>query len=191
MKGYTGRAAGGQSKADSYSPVERRPEVEVAGSNPAHPQSAPRPSAAAFDHREVFVALAKEKGWKRGIELGLGHGLLFGRLIAAGIEMVGVDLGRRPDRRAAVEAIGGNVLWMPTAEASKHVEDGWADFVFIDAGHSYSAVKADIDHWRSKVRPGGWLGGHDYHPNHPGVIRAVDEAFPNRKLYEGWIWSAS
>lgn len=143
------------------------------------------------DHRAVLVSLAKEKGWRRGVEVGLGHGILFRMLISLGIETIGVDLGRRRERREQVEAIGGNVLWMPSTQAANHVEDGWADFVFIDAAHSYKAVKADIAAWRPKVRDGGWLGGHDYHEAHPGVIRAVDEAFPKRRLLEGWIWSAN
>lgn len=137
-----------------------------------------------------MVALAKEHGWHRGVELGLGHGLLFARLIAAGLDMIGVDLGRRPERKAQVEAIGGKVLWMPTHEAAAHVEDGWADFVFIDAAHSYEAVRRDIRDWEPKVRKGGWLGGHDYHFSHPGVVKAVDEAFRNRvTLLEHWIWA--
>lgn len=138
-----------------------------------------------------MVALAKEQGWKRGVELGLGHGLLFARLIEAGLEMIGVDLGRRPERKAQVEAInGGKVLWMPTHDAAAHVPDGWADFVFVDAAHSFDAVRQDIRDWQPKVRPGGWFGGHDYHPIHPGVMKAVDEAFRNRKtLLEHWIWA--
>lgn len=141
------------------------------------------------DHRDVMVALAREHGWKRGIELGLGSGQLFARLLAEGIDMIGVDLGRRKDRRAKVEAMGGEVLWMPTAEAASHVEDGWADFAFIDAGHSYEAVGSDIALWQPKVREGGWFGGHDYNRKFPGVMRAVDEAFPEKLLFEGWIWA--
>lgn len=56
--------------------------------------------------------------------------------------------------------------------------DGSLDFVFIDADHSYEGCKADIEGWRHKVRPGGWLGGHDYQNldfPHFGVTRAVDE----------------
>lgn len=136
-----------------------------------------------------MLDLAREKGWQRGVEIGLGSGQLFARLLAEGIDMIGVDLGRRTDRRASVEALGGKVLWMPAHEAVAHVQDGWADFVFIDAGHSYGAVKQDIADWRPKVRAGGWFGGHDYHAKFPGVIRAVDEAFPEKRLYEGWIWS--
>lgn len=52
------------------------------------------------------------------------------------------------------------------------------DFVFLDADHSYEGVRADIAAWAPKVKPGGWLGGHDYeNPNFPkfGVTRAVNE----------------
>jgi uncharacterized Rossmann fold enzyme len=52
------------------------------------------------------------------------------------------------------------------------------DFVFIDADHSYEGCKADIAAWAPKVKPGGWLGGHDYEntafPKF-GVTRAVNE----------------
>ena len=138
-----------------------------------------------------MVALAREHGWKRGVEVGLGTGLLFKRLLALGIDMVGVDLGLRNERKRAVQAIGGGrVLWMPSTQAAALVGDLWADFIFIDAGHSYAAVKADIAAWRPKVREGGWFGGHDYHPAYTGVMRAVDEEFPERKLIGGWIWHA-
>jgi uncharacterized Rossmann fold enzyme len=52
------------------------------------------------------------------------------------------------------------------------------DFVFLDADHSYEGCKADIEAWATKVKPGGWLGGHDYENNDfPkfGVTRAVNE----------------
>jgi hypothetical protein len=134
--------------------------------------------------------LAREQGWQRGVELGLGHGLLFARFLALGIEMVGVDLGLRTERRRAVQALnGGTVHWMATADAAKLVPDGWADFVFVDAGHSYEAARQDIALWQAKVRPGGWFGGHDYHPKFPGVIRAVDEAFGEVDRLEGHIWA--
>lgn len=141
-------------------------------------------------HRDTMEALARQEGWKRGIEVGLGTGLLFRRFLALGIDMVGVDLGRRPERRAEVETLGGTVHWMASHDAAHHVPDGWADFVFIDAAHSFAAVKDDIARWLAKVRPGGWFGGHDYHPKFPGVIRAVDQAFPGRVLHPHWIWSA-
>lgn len=65
-----------------------------------------------------------------------------------------------------------------SVEAAKALPEGKFDFVFLDADHSYEGCKADIDAWLPRVKPGGWLGGHDYdNPQHPkfGVTRAVDE----------------
>lgn len=39
------------------------------------------------------------------------------------------------------------------------------DFVYIDANHKYSFVKADIEAWFPKVRTGGIVSGHDYFNN--------------------------
>ncbi len=49
------------------------------------------------------------------------------------------------------------------------------DFVFIDANHEYTHVRNDITRWTKKVRPGGIIFGHDYAPDHQGVMRAVHE----------------
>ena len=51
-----------------------------------------------------------------------------------------------------------------SVDGASHFKDGSQDTVFIDAGHQYLNVRDDIAAWRSKVRPGGWLSGHDYRP---------------------------
>ena len=135
-----------------------------------------------------MTRLARELGWKRGVELGVGSGQLHARLIKLGIKMIGVDIGSRLDRKKKVSELGSTIYWMTTREASLYVSDGWADFVFVDASHSYEAVKDDIAQWERKVKTGGWFGGHDYHVRFPGVIRAVKEAFPKIELLPGWIW---
>jgi len=57
------------------------------------------------------------------------------------------------------------------------------DFVYIDADHSYEAVKADLAVWYEKIRPDGILIGDDYgHRSFPGLKRAVDEFVRNNKL---------
>lgn len=48
-------------------------------------------------------------------------------------------------------------------------------FVYIDALHTYDQVKKDIENYMPIIVDGGFIGGHDYHPNHPEVMRAVDE----------------
>lgn len=62
---------------------------------------------------------------------------------------------------------------------------GKFDFVFIDADHSYHGCRADIEAWYGKVKPGGWLSGHDYENNDfPkfGVTKAVDEFVARHSL---------
>lgn len=81
---------------------------------------------------------------------------------------------------AAVSFAGGRakVIRKDSLEAAKYFEDNSLDFVFIDADHTYEAVKKDIEAWAPKVKNGGWLCGHDYeNPDFPawGVKRAVDE----------------
>jgi len=66
--------------------------------------------------------------------------------------------------------------------ASKMVADDSLDFVFIDAVHTYEAVIADIAAWSPKVKPGGFITGHDYGFKDTGVKRAVDEVYPNARI---------
>jgi len=68
--------------------------------------------------------------------------------------------------------------------AAAEVHDASLELVYIDAEHTKEAVLADIALWAPKVKPGGWIGGHDY--DHPmekkgkwGVKAAVDEVFGN------------
>jgi hypothetical protein len=52
------------------------------------------------------------------------------------------------------------------------------DVAYIDADHSYEAVKDDIAVWYPRVAAGGALCGHDYYrtgKTWPGVSRAVNE----------------
>lgn len=55
-----------------------------------------------------------------------------------------------------------NPVRMDSLEAAATYEDGSLDFVFIDADHTYEAVKKDVDAWFPKVKNGGILAGHDY-----------------------------
>lgn len=69
-----------------------------------------------------------------------------------------------------------NVIQWDSAESADFFKNRKFDFVFIDAEHTYEAVKSDLMAWRSKVKSGGILGGHDYfHAAFPGVKQAADE----------------
>ena len=64
-----------------------------------------------------------------------------------------------------------------SSNASKRIEDGSLDLVFIDACHEYPSIKEDIELWFPKVRKGGIICGHDFGPAHMGVMKAVRERF--------------
>lgn len=71
-----------------------------------------------------------------------------------------------------------DVRRMRSLEAAAAFPEKHFDFVFIDADHSYEGCRDDIAAWKGKVKPGGWLCGHDYKikpGRHIGVVRAVDE----------------
>jgi predicted O-methyltransferase YrrM len=53
------------------------------------------------------------------------------------------------------------------------INDGSMDAIFIDADHSYQAVKDDLSFWWKKLKVGGQLLGDDYWM--VGVSRAVNE----------------
>jgi len=65
-----------------------------------------------------------------------------------------------------------------------------ADMVFIDGGHTYEEVKADIEAYKALCGQGALLCGHDFHsPNHP-VARAVTDCLgPSITLGPGSLWS--
>jgi hypothetical protein len=63
----------------------------------------------------------------------------------------------------------------PSVRAARLFADDSLDMVFLDADHSHAAVRADLEAWWPKVRPGGLLAGHDY--GWDGVARAVHDFF--------------
>lgn len=76
------------------------------------------------------------------------------------------------------------ILRSSSVDAAQLVSDNSLDFVYIDADHRYEQVYQDISQWFHKVRFGGILAGHDYHPDFPGVMQAVNEfvGFKNRTV---------
>ncbi|KAA5535421.1 class I SAM-dependent methyltransferase [Roseiconus nitratireducens] len=89
-----------------------------------------------------------------------------------------------------VAAVIGTIRSEPSTDAALHYRDRSLDFVFIDAAHDYESVKRDIQAWKPKIKRDGILAGHDYHPEWPGVVRAVDELCPTRTVLrkqECWV----
>ncbi len=69
----------------------------------------------------------------------------------------------------------------PSGHFLNLLPDGYLDFIYIDGDHSYKGVKIDIELARKKVKSGGYICGHDYTVQFPGVIQAVDEFCANYK----------
>lgn len=143
---------------------------------------------------------------RKGVEVGVFHGNTAANLLALmpELELYGVDPWSnypaddeqpRPDHvqqlgdtktlywglpialhQLAVNASRWHPIRLPSVKAARCFDDAELDFVFVDGEHSYRAVKADIEAWWPKIRPGGLLIGHDYDPKRfPGVCRAVDQ----------------
>lgn len=105
-----------------------------------------------------------------------------------------VDFFERARERRGAEA---NLAKWPNA--AKHVElcigttDEWAtrfateyfNFVFIDADHSYPAVKRDAISWMPLVKPGGWISFHDTNQefSHNAIEETIAKVWPELKEY--------
>ncbi len=77
--------------------------------------------------------------------------------------------------RRRLDPYGPRAVWRKTSSesAAQGSEDGFFDFVFLNAHHNYDDAVDDLMTWLPKVRRGGVLCGHDYDMD--GVRQAVDE----------------
>ena len=81
-----------------------------------------------------------------------------------------------------------NAIKCLSHEGAGIFKDNSVDVIFIDAGHSYEAVKKDIEAWLPKMKPNGIIAGHDYN-SWAGVKKAVNEKFvaPHRIENDCWF----
>ncbi len=133
-----------------------------------------------------------ELGFKKGAEIGVFQGHYSTMLLETipNLNLLCVDSwstdtgwGIRENQAAypiAIDKLSGyhnaTILRGPSIEIANFIVDGSLDFVYIDADHSYEAVKTDIAVWAPKVKKDGILSGHDYFEARTlEVIKAVDE----------------
>lgn len=84
-----------------------------------------------------------------------------------------------------------NAFVYKSTDAAKLFPEKHFDLVFIDADHSYEAVKTDIEAWWPLIKDGGILCGHDYCHNAkswPGVHKAIHEKF-GQPYFGVYIWA--
>jgi len=138
----------------------------------------------ALPRRERIPGLLKDLKVQKICEVGVHAGSNFKRLLHCEPQQaVAVDIWKsdaltsQNDRENSVNELEGfyqnicelkkkhpfiEIQRMFSVEAAKLYPDGHFDYVYIDADHTYPAVKEDILAWWPKVRSGGILGGHDY-----------------------------
>ena len=89
----------------------------------------------------------------------------------------GIDLEAEFRRHASQSGVGYliHVIDEPSVSAARYFQDGGCDLVYLDASHDTESVRADLATWWPKVRPGGFIAGHDWGGNWPGVTQAVTE----------------
>jgi len=66
------------------------------------------------------------------------------------------------------------------------------DLVYVDGDHRFEAVKFDIEAWRQRLKPEGYLIGHDYGLRYPSVKKAVNETLDEvyvSKLIRCTVWA--
>jgi predicted O-methyltransferase YrrM len=160
-------------------------------------------------HRPYLAALVNKHKWTRGAELGVFKGTTFFHLLQScpQLTLIGVDQWKQIEpswhgetyAQWDMKAIGEQmrqealrygeraiVIHASTVKAAEQIQDESLDFIFVDAEHSYEAAKADILAWAPKVKPSGWLLGHDI--NWPTVKQAVDEVVPGYQIGYGNVW---
>ena len=69
-----------------------------------------------------------------------------------------------------------------SCEAANRFGDLFFDFIYIDTTHERLLCHNELVAWFDKVKPGGWLCGHDYTSKFPGVVEAVSEFLRDQGL---------
>lgn len=105
----------------------------------------------------------------------------------AGQEVIPIDENERRYARVLKRAgemrlkLRARPMRVESTEAARMFADGEMDLVYLDGDHSTEGITKDIAAWWSKVRDGGYIGGHDFlQGNHGGVdygVRDVVEQF--------------
>ncbi len=142
------------------------------------------PTLPLYPNRE---ALAAALFHGEGVELGVAEGRFSELILRNGrvLRLWGVD--RWSDHHDSSEYIAATqrlaaagqgrslLLRMTFEEALSHFADDSLDFVYFDGyAHTGQEGGKTIEQWWRKVKPGGTLAGHDYHPKWIATMNAVD-----------------
>lgn len=143
--------------------------------------------------RECIAELFKDLGYKYGAEIGVKGGRN-SRMIAKtipGLKLLCVDPWREKmlsNAKKRLKNYDVTYMRMTSMEAVEQIKDRSLDFVYIDAVHTFDFVMQDIIKWSQKVKHGGIVSGHDYHPfGWSGVVKAVDAYTSAHNIFDWYI----
>lgn len=120
--------------------------------------------------QEKFGKFTTLDSWHGGIEL-KDHNLVIEK------QLKDVFLDNVAPIKDRIEIIQG-ISW----ENADKFKDNSLDFCYVDAGHTYEDVTKDLNAWYPKIKSGMYFGGDDYTKGHPGVLKAVQEFFNEKKI---------
>lgn len=74
-------------------------------------------------------------------------------------------------------------------DAFLDISDKRFDFIYIDGLHTAEQVEKDVNNYMTLINKSGFIGGHDHHPNWPGVISVVGRKFGGPdQLFKDTSW---
>jgi len=129
--------------------------------------------------RRDFPALFNKLGYKLGAEIGVMKGNYSRYLCHLMPELkmycidpwlpyqsVGNDLAEQRYQTAleVLTPYNATIIRKTSMDAVSSFEPASLDFIFIDGNHRFDYAMLDIIHWVPKVRIGGIIAVHDYHP---------------------------
>lgn len=161
--------------------------------------------------RNDLPKFLKQMGAKTIVEIGVYRGEYTEILAKSGLQVFGVDPWlayndypylNKPEfqkdydsnyeiTKKRLENYGNvELIKADSVEALKYFDDGSLDAVYIDGNHSFKYVAMDICNWINKVKPGGFICGHDYFYGKPDKfhVRYVVDAFVESHAIQNlWI----
>lgn len=147
------------------------------------------------EKNDLFIYLINKFNIKNGIEIGVREGMFARNILSrSNIKFYGLDINIHSGaKNLKTEYIEYNLIHGRSPDYSINFEDGFFDWIYIDAGHSYNNVKNDLEAWYPKLKNGGIFSGDDYmNFNNPteglyGVVEAVEEFVDNHDINEVYI----
>lgn len=148
--------------------------------------------AGQFD--QFIYCLTRFTGAREVVELGVWKGQTAAFLAKAmkhnGGMCYGVDVGEyQTEAMAHIERLQLS-RWFTyirgdSAEVGRTWKRGRVNFVFVDAGHDYDHVRADVEAWWPHLRVGGYMAIHDI-VSRDGAGRVASEITTGKAPFDTW-----